>query len=601
MRILFLTQYYPPETGAAPARAQHLARALVRAGHEVRVVTGLPNHPSGEVAPSFRGAAGRREWVEGVEVERAWLWATPRKTAITRLANHLSFAVCSLPPALRGPRPDVVIASTPPLFHGLTALAAARWHGAAFVDDCRDDWPHAAIALGEMREGVVARMLDAVAQTFQRRAARILVVTPGMQRQLAARGFEARRLVLLPNGADTELFRPAPAEPRAEREFTVVYAGTHGLVHGMDALLDAAERLVGEGVRMRFVGDGVARPALERRARERGLAHVTFEDSVPPEGLVRILQQSDVCLATTRASVFAGETVPVKLFDSLACGVPLLAAVRGDAAEVVEASGGGLVVPPEDGAAIAAGILRLRDDAALRQRLAAAGPAWVAQHRSRRALGERAAAVIEEARLETHGRGVPPRPTGAHAVIKRLFDVTLSAVGLVLSAPLLLLIAIAIRLDSSGPVLFRQRRSGRGSGEFVMLKFRSMAVGTPDLPTHLVQPGAVRVTRVGAFLRRTSLDELPQLWNILRGDMSFVGPRPALYNQHDLIALRQEAGVDALVPGLTGWAQVNGRDDIPMDQKVRYDREYLERLSLSLDFAILLRTALAVFTARGAR
>lgn len=601
MRILFLTQYYPPETGAAPARAQHLARALVRAGHEVRVVTGLPNHPSGEVTPAYRGAAGTREWVEGVEVERVWLWATARKTALTRLANHLSFALSSLGPALRGPRPDVVMASTPPLFHGVSAMLASRWHRAAFVDDCRDDWPHAAIALGEMREGLVARLLDAVAQSFQRRASRILVVTPGMQRQLAARGFEARRLVLLPNGADTELFRPAPPAPRPERDFTVVYAGTHGLVHGMDALIDAAERLTGEGVRMRFVGDGVARPMLERRAKERGLAHVTFEGSVPPEGLVRILQESDVCLATTRASVFAGETVPVKLFDSLACGVPLLAAVRGDAAEVVEASGGGIVVEPEDGAAIAAGVLRLRDDAALRQRLAAAGPAWVAEHRSRRALGARAAGVLEEVRLETHGRGIAPLPVGAHGMIKRGLDLLTSGVGLILFSPLLLAIAVAIRLDSPGPVLFRQRRSGRGSSEFVMLKFRSMAVGTPDLATHLVQPGAIRVTRVGAFLRRTSLDELPQLWNILRGEMTFVGPRPALYNQSDLITLRQQAGVDALLPGLTGWAQVNGRDDIPMDLKVKYDREYLDRLSLWLDFAILMRTALAVFTARGAR
>lgn len=601
MRVLFLTQYFPPETGAAPARAFHLARALVRAEHEVRVVTGLPNHPSGEVAEDYRGAAGRREQMDGIEVERVWLWATPRKTALTRLANHLSFAGCALGPALRGPRPEVVVASTPPLFHGVSALLAARWHRAAFVDDCRDDWPHAAIALGEMREGLVARVLDAVAQSFQRRASRIFVVTPGMERQLASRGFDAHRLVLLPNGADTDLFRPAAAAAAPAREFTVVYAGTHGLVHGMDALLDAAAHLSGEAVRIRFVGDGVARPALEQRAAERGLTHVTFEDSVSPEDLVGILQASDASLATTRASAFAGETVPVKLFDSLACGVPLVAAVRGDAAEVVQASGGGIVVDPEDGRAIADAIRRLRDDPPLRRRLAAAGPAWVAEHRSRRALGARAAQVLEDVRLEKHGRGVPPRPAGPHAFLKRTLDVVLSTAALVAALPILAAIAVAIRWDSPGPVLFRQRRSGRGSSEFIMLKFRSMAVGTPDLATHLVQPGAVRVTRVGAFLRRTSLDELPQLWNILRGDMTLVGPRPALYNQHDLIALRQSEGIDALAPGLTGWAQVNGRDDIPMDQKVALDRHYLENLSLALDLRILVRTALAVFTARGAR
>lgn len=602
MRVLFVTQYFPPETGAAPARALHFARALARAGHDVRVVTGLPNHPSGEIRPEYRGVRRRTETVDGVTVERVWLYATPRKTPVTRLLNHLSFALAALPVLLAGPRPAVVVASTPPLFHGLTAWLAARRHGAAFVNDCRDDWPHAAIALGEMRPGFVANVLDRVSRFFQSRAARVLVVTPGMQRQLGGRGLEAHRLVFLPNGADTELFRPAPARPAREgRPFTVLYAGTHGLVHGMDALIDAAAALRDEHVHFRFVGDGVAKAALQERAAGLGLANVSFEPSVPPARLAALLHEADASVATTRASEFAGETIPVKLFDSLACGCPLVAAVRGDAAAVVEASGGGLVVEPENGAAIAAAVRRLRDEPALAARLAASGPAFVEREHSRRALGEKLVAVLAEADLEVHGRPIAPRPRGLHAFLKRFVDIVLAAVGLVLASPVMLAVAIAIRLDSPGPALFRQRRSGRGSSEFVLLKFRSMAVGTPDLATHLVAPGVVRVTRIGAFIRRTSLDELPQLWNILRGDMTLVGPRPALYNQHDLIRMRQAAGVDALQPGLTGWAQINGRDEIPMERKVAYDREYLERCSLAFDAEILLRTALTLFTMRGVK
>ncbi|HEV2104656.1 MAG TPA: sugar transferase [Candidatus Eisenbacteria bacterium] len=209
--------------------------------------------------------------------------------------------------------------------------------------------------------------------------------------------------------------------------------------------------------------------------------------------------------------------------------------------------------------------------------------------------------MLAEVRRERFGRGVPPRPRGAYAAWKRGLDAALAGLGLVVASPLLAAIALAIRLDSPGPVLFRQRRSGRGSAEFVLLKFRSMAVGTPDLATHLVAPGSLRVTRVGALLRRTSLDELPQLWNVLRGDMALVGPRPALHNQDDLIALRQRADVDALRPGLTGWAQINGRDEIPMDLKLRYDAEYLARMSPAFDAAILARTALTLFTMRGVR
>jgi lipopolysaccharide/colanic/teichoic acid biosynthesis glycosyltransferase/glycosyltransferase involved in cell wall biosynthesis len=602
MRVLFVTQYFPPETGAAPARALHFARALRRAGHDVRVITGLPNHPAGQIRPEYRGVRRRSELLDGIAVERVWLYATPRKTPLTRLANHLSFALCALPVLFSGPRPDVVLASTPPLFHGLAAWLAARLRGAALVNDCRDDWPHAAIALGEMRPGAVANVLDAVARFFQRRSARVLVVTPGMRLQLAGRGYDERRLVFLPNGADTDLFRPAgsPA-PRDGRPFTVTYAGTHGLVHGMDAILDAAEALRDEAVRFRFVGDGVAKDALVRRASERGLTHCVFEPSVTPEALVRVLQESDACVATTRASAFAGETIPVKVFDYLACGCPVIAAVRGDAAGVVEASGGGLVVEPENGAAIANAIRRLRDDAALRARLGAAGAAFVEREHSRRVLGGQFVRVLEEARLEVRGRDIAPRPAGAAAVLKRAVDILLAGIGLVVAAPVMLALAVAITADSRGPVLFRQRRIGRGSREFVLLKFRSMAEGTPDLATHLVDPGQVRVTRVGAFIRRTSLDELPQLWNILAGDMTLVGPRPALYNQYDLIAMRQREGVDALQPGLTGWAQINGRDEIPMERKVAYDREYLERQSPAFDAGILVRTGLTLFSMRGVR
>jgi len=170
---------------------------------------------------------------------------------------------------------------------------------------------------------------------------------------------------------------------------------------------------------------------------------------------------------------------------------------------------------------------------------------------------------------------------------------------LVLLAPLLLAVAIAIQLDSPGPALFRQRRIGRGTREFRIVKFRSMRLGTPDLASHLMGPGSPRVTRLGRWLRRASLDELPQLWNVLRGEMSLVGPRPALFNQYDLIAQRQRDGVDALRPGVTGWAQIHGRDDLPLERKVAYDREYLERWSPALDVQIVLRTVMTLFSARG--
>jgi lipopolysaccharide/colanic/teichoic acid biosynthesis glycosyltransferase/glycosyltransferase involved in cell wall biosynthesis len=609
-RVLFITQYFPPETGAAPARAAHFARALVRAGHHVRVVTGIPNHPSGRIAAGYELTRRATEAQDGLQVERVWLHATPHRTAWTRLWNHLTFAVSALGVALSGPRPDVVLASTPPLFLGVTAWLAALRHRAPLVLDCRDDWPTAAVALGELREGMATRALAALARFLQRRAARVIAVTPGMLRQFERRGLDPTRLELVTNGADTDLFQPsdrthggpAVSEPQegSLAPFTVLYAGTHGLVHGMEVLLDAARQLQGEPrIRFLFVGDGVAKPMLEARAAQERLERVEFRPSVPPTELVTLIRAADVCVATTRDHPFCGETIPVKLFDYLACGRPVVAAVRGDAAAVLAASGAGLVVEPGDGAGLAAALRILVSDPGRCRALAAAGPPFVERHYSRRALGERLAGTLETVVRRARGRDIPTRPTGFHRALKRSVDVLVSLALLVLLAPLFLAVAILIRLDSPGPAFFRQRRVGRATSEFVIVKFRTMRLGTPDLASHLVGPGSSHITSIGRMLRRTSLDELPQLINVLRGEMTLIGPRPALHNQNDLIALRQEAGVDALVPGVTGWAQIHGRDDLPIALKVRYDRHYLEHLSPWLDLLIALRTPFALFSSRG--
>jgi O-antigen biosynthesis protein WbqP len=183
--------------------------------------------------------------------------------------------------------------------------------------------------------------------------------------------------------------------------------------------------------------------------------------------------------------------------------------------------------------------------------------------------------------------------------MKRAFDVCLGCLAaLILLVPLLLL-AIAVRLTSNGPALYWSDRVGRNNKIFKMPKFRSMHVGTPAVATHLLSDVCSHLTPIGSFLRKSSLDELPQLWSILAGDMSFVGPRPALFNQQDLIALRTEQGVHTLAPGLTGWAQINGRDELPITQKVALDAEYLKHQGFWLDVKILLLTILKVFLREG--
>ncbi|MGV8803649.1 MAG: sugar transferase [Polaromonas sp.] len=178
--------------------------------------------------------------------------------------------------------------------------------------------------------------------------------------------------------------------------------------------------------------------------------------------------------------------------------------------------------------------------------------------------------------------------------MKRLFDIAVALLaGLILLLPLLLT-ALLVKITSPGPVLYWSERVGRHNRLFKMPKFRSMRVGTPALATHLLDNPQAWLTPVGSFLRKSSLDELPQLWSILKGDMSLVGPRPALFNQHDLMALRTQYGVHELVPGLTGWAQINGRDELPIPQKVALDVQYLQRRSFWFDMKILILTFIKV-------
>lgn len=179
--------------------------------------------------------------------------------------------------------------------------------------------------------------------------------------------------------------------------------------------------------------------------------------------------------------------------------------------------------------------------------------------------------------------------------VKRIIDIILSACGLIVLSPLYLILAIAIKINDPGPVIFRQKRVGKYKSNFDMLKFRTMKCCTPkDTPTHLLENPEQYITKVGRFLRKTSLDEIPQIWNIFIGQMSIIGPRPALWNQDDLLSERDKYGANDIKPGLTGWAQINGRDELPIDVKARYDGEYAERMSFLFDCKCFFATIVLV-------
>jgi O-antigen biosynthesis protein WbqP len=184
--------------------------------------------------------------------------------------------------------------------------------------------------------------------------------------------------------------------------------------------------------------------------------------------------------------------------------------------------------------------------------------------------------------------------------IKRLIDIFLSLIGLIVLSPIFLILIIAIKIDSRGPVLFKQKRVGINKTHFNILKFRTMRIDTPkDTPTHLLGNPEQYITKMGKFLRKTSLDELPQIWNIFVGQMSIIGPRPALWNQYELIAERDKYGANDVPPGLTGWAQINGRDELPIEVKAKLDGEYVDKISFSMDVKCFFGTIISVVKSDG--
>ncbi len=195
---------------------------------------------------------------------------------------------------------------------------------------------------------------------------------------------------------------------------------------------------------------------------------------------------------------------------------------------------------------------------------------------------------------------MPQMPKGIYLKTKRTIDIILSSLGLIILSPVFLILVTAIKLDSKGPVLFRQKRVGIHKSHFNILKFRTMRIDTPkDTPTHLLENPEQWITKVGRFLRKTSLDELPQIWNIFVGQMSIIGPRPALWNQYDLVAERDKYGANDVPVGLTGWAQINGRDELPIEVKARLDGEYVEKIGLPMDVKCFFMTIVNVLKKDG--
>jgi lipopolysaccharide/colanic/teichoic acid biosynthesis glycosyltransferase len=592
MRILILSQWFDPEP---TLRDLSFARKLASRSHSVEVLTGFPNYPGGKLYPGYRVRPWKIEWMEAIRVCRVALYPSHDRSAVGRVLNYLSFALTS---ALLGPllvqRPDVIYAYHPPGTIALPALLLRRWFRAPIVYDVQDLWPDTIASTGMLSNRLAIKLLDRLCRFVYRQADRVVVLSPGFRKMLIERGVSASQIDVIYNWCNESSgeAQRRPAVPIGEPgDFVVLFAGTMGLAQALDAVLEAASlcRSQVPAARFVFMGGGVDSERLERRAREMKLDNVRFLPRQPMAAMRSILTAADVLLVHLKDDPLFRVTIPSKTQAYLAAGRPILMAVLGDAAELLERSGAGMVSEPENPASIAEGVRLLFEAGPERLReMGRAGRDFYERELTLDVAADKFEVVFQQANRAGR-RGM---------MLKRVFDIVGSALLLALFSPVLAFVALAIRLRLGSPVLFRQTRPGYREEPFAICKFRTMRHALDSLGNPL--PDAERLDLLGAFLRRTSLDELPELWNVMKGEMSLVGPRPLLMDYLPRFTAEQHRR-HLVRPGITGLAQISGRQDITFSRRIELDNWYIDHYSLSLDVSVLFRTLLHVITGSGVR
>ncbi len=409
MRIAVYSHYFLPEIGAPSARIGDFASQWLKSGHEVHIGTCFPNHPTGNLYQGYRLGSYQHELLNGINVHRSWTYVTPNKGILKKTLGHASlwlsagwYSTRKMPP------PACAIGTSPTFFAAMAARACARRHGVPYIMEVRDLWPAIFVDLGVIRNRAAISLLERWEMSLYRAAVRIVTVTESFRRNLIERGIPAGKVVTITNGADTDYWQPNPDGDMALRntlgfceKFVVLYIGAHGISQGLGVLLKAADRLRNEAkVQFIMVGEGAERAKLMAESERLGLKNVRFLDPVEKANVRDYYTMADVCLVPLRNIPLFDTFIPSKMFEIMSVGRPIVASVRGEAAEILQRSGAALVVAPEDDGAVAAAIGALLGDPARCAAMGQRGRDFVIAHYSRRELARRYLEVLASARKE---------------------------------------------------------------------------------------------------------------------------------------------------------------------------------------------------------
>ncbi len=404
MRILFLSHYFPPEGNAPASRVHALCKRWVRAGHDVTVVTCVPNVPAGRVYAGYRNKLWQRETIDGIEVVRVWTYLAPNKGTVRRIANYVSYMVSATLRCVCLKRPDVVIATSPQFFCGWAGVLVSRLKRRPLILEIRDIWPESISAVGAMRRGRLIRFLEWLELKLYAAATHIVTVGQGYRQQLIKKNIASDAISVVTNGVDRDVFSPRPPDTQLVTQyhlsgkFICSYIGTIGMACGLEVILRAGQLMKQRGrndIRFLLVGDGAVRETLQDQAQQMGLDNVVFVGRQDKGLMPAFLSISGCCLVHLRGTDLFKTVLPSKIFEAAAMARPIVLGVQGEAAQLVQRSGGGVCIEPENATQLADAVLQLADDPALAEQLGQAGHDFMTQHHDRERLAAHYLAIVE--------------------------------------------------------------------------------------------------------------------------------------------------------------------------------------------------------------
>lgn len=404
MKILFLTQYCPPEVGAPQNRIFELAKQLKKFGHDITILTAMPNYPKGEIFEGYENKKFLKEEIDGIKIVRTSIYATKSKSFTKRLRNYLSFTFSSvLSGSKHIDKQDVIITESPPLFLGWSGYVLAKRKKAKFIFNVSDLWPESAVKLGVLNNKLFIKMSTWLEEFCYKKAAAVTGQTQGIVNNIVQRGFDKKKVHLITNGVDTEFFKKENRDELFRKElgiqnkFAIVYAGIHGIAQGLEVVIDSAERLKEyDDIQFIFVGDGPEKQMLIEKAESKGLKNVKFLPVQLKPQMPRIIASMDATIIPLkRLDLFKG-ALPSKMFEALSSELPIVLAVEGEAEKLINSAKAGIVVEPENSQQIADAILKLYNDRELALNLGANGRNYVKEHYSREAIARKLEKILKD-------------------------------------------------------------------------------------------------------------------------------------------------------------------------------------------------------------